>query len=123
MDAKPAKDANLCAEVLRRYSELLAAHGVELARLIQQGPGAVKDLTKGMNLHERLMALVEVLTAPGDPVAGRLRAQAAIVSLHVGTMQASEKDEDAELTRATALSIAVEILAPAYRTADAPPPK
>lgn len=106
------RDAAFRTEVLRRYSELLSAHGVELARFVQQGPGALRELAKGMNLYERLLALIELLTAPGDPVAGRLRAQAALISLQVGTLQASDHGVDEALVRATALSIATEILSP-----------
>lgn len=108
------RDAAFCTEVLRRYSELLGGHGAELARFVQEGLSAARELALGMNLRARLMDLIAVLTAPGDRLTGRLRAQAAVLSLHAANLPHPDCDTDETQVRAAALAIATEILLPAY---------
>lgn len=111
------RDAAFYTEALCRYNELLSGHAAELARFMHEGLSAIGDLALGMNLRARLVDFVELLTAPGDRLTGRLRARAALLSLHLGTLPDPDCDATEAQRRAAALAIATEILSPPYQTA------
>jgi AcrR family transcriptional regulator len=98
-------------EVLHRYSGLLSGQTAELARFVRDGQSAIRDSDLGIRIQDQYLALFDLLSPPGEPVEGRLRARVALSSLHIGTT-AEPRHTGTETHRTTALAIATQILVP-----------
>lgn len=101
-------------EVLRRYSELLTGRTAELARFMHEGRSGIRELSLAAKIRAHFVALIDLLVPPGNTLAGRMRAQIALMTLHAGTFRDPDLDLGADETerREAALSIAIEILFP-----------
>ena len=88
----PASDTRV--EVLRRYGALLS------------GPTALRA-----RIGDCYLELFDLLSPPGPPVEGRLRARVALSSLHIGTTS-DPQHADEPRQRAAALAIAIEVVIP-----------
>jgi AcrR family transcriptional regulator len=108
-------------EVLRRYSEMLSGRSAELARFMQQAPAVIDEMALGMEAQTRIAGLIELLTAPGDPVTSRLRARVALATVLIGAKSDPELPSDADW-RSAILTIAAEVLTPPSVTAGDPAP-
>jgi AcrR family transcriptional regulator len=97
-------------EVLRRYGTLLSGPTAQLARFVREGPSAIRDPALRTRIGDCYLELFDLLSPPGPPVEGRLRARVALSSLHIGTSDPQQSDEPRQ--RAAALAIATEILLP-----------
>ncbi len=100
-------------EVLRRYSDLLGGRTTQLARFMQEGQAAIRDLAAGTEMRKRLDRLVAILTTPAEPLSSHLRARVALMALHVGVFAAPDIDATDEQRREAALQLALEIVGPA----------
>ena len=100
-------------EILRRYSDLLSGQTAELARFVRDGRSAIRDPDLERRIQDRYYELSDILSPPGEPADGRLRARVALSSLHLGTTPDPQDGRDDTARRATALTIATEILASA----------
>lgn len=107
-------------EVLRRYSGLLSGRTAELARFMHEGLSKIHELALGMKVRAHFAELTDLLAPPGDPLISRLRAQAALATLHIATLPDPDLDVDTEETerRAAALTVATEILRPMHHRTD-----
>lgn len=65
-------------ELLRRYSEIIT----EAASITESN--AFQQFAVASQIRNDVLALLDLLTAPGAGTAGRLRAQVAIAALHIG---------------------------------------
>jgi AcrR family transcriptional regulator len=112
-------DIDVRDEVLRRYSALLTGRTAQLARFMREGMAKIPELALGMKIRAHFAALIDVLAGPGDPTAGRLRAQVALAALQLATLSDPDlnPDDDATERRAAALTIATEIVHPLPRPA------
>jgi AcrR family transcriptional regulator len=108
-------------EVLRRYSQMMSGRTAELARFMQQAPAVIHEMAFGMKVQTHIAGLIELLTAPDDPVTSRLRARVALATLLIGTQSDPELPSDDADRRSVALTIAAEVLAPSPVTASDPP--
>lgn len=106
------EDATTRVTLLRRYSDLLSGRTAELARFLREGRSPVRNLNLGNGIQDRYLQLFELLSPPGDPVEGRLRARVALSSLHIGTTPDSQDTASESLRRVAALTIAENVLAP-----------
>jgi AcrR family transcriptional regulator len=97
-------------EVLHRYSDLLGGPTTQLARFMQEGQAAIRDLAAGTEMRKRLDRLVAILTAPGEYLPSHLRARVALMALHVGVFAAPDIDATDEQRREAALQLALEIV-------------
>jgi len=100
-------------EVLRRYSDLLGGRTTQLARFMQEGQAAIRDLAAGTEMRKRIDQLVGILATPGHPLPNQLRARVALMALHVGAFAGREIDATDEQRRDAALQLALEIVGPA----------
>jgi AcrR family transcriptional regulator len=100
--------------LLERYSALLSGPASELAQFMQQGQPALKDLAAGLKLRDRFALMVPLLVDGAATPAAALRAQVALISLHVGAFGPPHMDPltgaDLAERRAEALRIAFDVL-------------
>jgi AcrR family transcriptional regulator len=104
--------------LLERYAELLSGRASKLARFMQEGQAAIRERAAGLDLRKRFGRLVPLLIDdPTDPETA-LRAQVAIISLHVGAFgppvgkadMVPALHDDPEARRAAGVRIAMELL-------------
>jgi AcrR family transcriptional regulator len=105
----PGSDTRV--EVLRRYSTLLSGPTAQLARFVREGPSATRDPALRTRIGTVYLELFDLLSPPGPPVEGRLRARVALSSLHIGTAS-DPQHTDERRRQAAAFAIAAEILLP-----------
>jgi AcrR family transcriptional regulator len=114
---QPAGQATRRA-LVERYAELLSGRAGKLARFMQEGQAAIRERAAGLDLRKRFGRLLTLLIDdPTDPETA-LRAQVAIISLHVGAFgpPAGKSDlvpvlhDDPEERRAAGVRIALELL-------------
>jgi AcrR family transcriptional regulator len=103
-------------EILRRYSHQLSGRTAELARFMQQAPAIIHEMAHGMKVQTHIAGLIDLLTAPGDPVASRLRARIALATLLIGAQDDPDLPSDHAGRRRAALAIATEVLTPPSAT-------
>jgi AcrR family transcriptional regulator len=106
------QDSATRIEVLRRYSEMLSGRTAELSRFVREGRSPIHELDLGIRIQARYVELCDLLSPPGDPVEGRLRARVALSSLHIGTTTDPQHTGTDTQRRATALAIATQIVVP-----------
>jgi AcrR family transcriptional regulator len=104
--------------LVERYAELLSGRASRLARFMQEGQAALRERAAGLDLRKRFGRLVPLLVDdPTDPETA-LRAQVAIISLHVGAFgpPAGKSElvpglhDDPEARRAAGVRLALELL-------------
>ena len=105
---------------LDRYAELLAGRKTDLARFMQEGQSAIRELAAGLEVRKHVEQFLALLAAPDDSPEGRLRAQVALVALHLaafGPMGPAACDAgaaapaDRAALRAAGLRVAADVLA------------
>ena len=77
------------------------------------------SLVKGEQMRERMMALLDSISAPDDPPAARLRRSLSIFALHSSGFVLADSGLSEEERRATALEVALDL---ADATAGCGPP-
>ena len=80
--AQPSSTATRRA-ALDRYAGLLGGPKTDLARFMQEGQSANRELAAGLQVREHFAQFQTLLAAPDDSAEGRLRAQVALVTLHL----------------------------------------
>ncbi|MFC9297199.1 TetR/AcrR family transcriptional regulator [Streptomyces sp. NPDC057011] len=100
-------------EVLRRYSEAMAA-GASLYRFMQENQATMRELTIGETVKKRLFRLVELLRTEEGPLADQVRCVSALFTLHAGMMFLQHVEGDPEETRLAALEVATDLITQAH---------
>ena len=100
-------------EVLRRYSDLLGGRTTQLARFMQEGQAAIRDLAAGTEMRKRIDRLTGGGENADQPLPTQLRARVALMALHVGAFAGRDIDATDEQRRHAALQLAQEIVGPA----------
>ncbi|MBV9920353.1 MAG: TetR/AcrR family transcriptional regulator [Pseudonocardia sp.] len=104
---------------LERYAKLLAGRKTDLARFMQEGQPAIRELAAGLEVRKHVERFLVLLAAPDESSEGRLRAQVALASLHLaafGPLSPTANDVEAApeqrtALRAAGLRVAGEVLA------------
>ena len=118
--ATQPRSAETRRAALERYAQLLAGRKTDLARFMQEGQSAIRELAAGLEVRKHVEQFLVLLAAPDDSSEGRLRAQVALVALHLaafGPMGPAAGDEgvaapgDRTAQRAAGLRIAADVLA------------
>ncbi|MER8094527.1 TetR/AcrR family transcriptional regulator [Streptomyces goshikiensis] len=107
------KTLEMRREVLRRYSEAMAA-GAPLFRFMQENQATMRELSIGETMKRRLFLLVGLLQAADRPLEDRVRCVSALFTLHAGMMFLQHVDADPEETRQAALTIAMDLITQAH---------
>ncbi len=125
--AAQPRSAETRRAALERYAKLLAGRKTDLARFMQEGQSAIRELAAGLEVRKHVEQFLALLAAPDDSPEGRLRAQVALVALHLAAFgplapttcggQAAAPEDRTEL-RAAGLRVATDVLA--ALDADAP---
>ena len=104
---------------LERYAKLLGGRKTDLARFMQEGQSAIRELAAGLEVRKHVDHFLAMLAAPDESPEGRLRAQVALVALHLAAFgpmgPAACGDEraapDRSAVRAAGLRVAADVLA------------
>ncbi|ARE74825.1 TetR/AcrR family transcriptional regulator [Streptomyces sp. NPDC059558] len=103
-------------EVLRRYSEAMAA-GAVLYRFMQENQATTRELSIGETVKKRLFTLVELLRTQDGPLTDQVRCVSALFTLHAGMMFLQHVEGDPEETRLAALEVATDLITQAHHQA------
>ena len=117
--ATQPRSAETRRTALERYAKLLAGRKTDLARFMQEGQSAIRELAAGLEVRKHVEQFLALLAAPDESPEGRLRAQVALASLHLaafGPLGSTPFDvesapEQRTARRAAGLRIAGEVLA------------
>jgi len=118
--AEQPRSAETRRAALERYAKLLAGRKTDLARFMQEGQSAIRELAAGLEVRKHVEQFLALLAAPDDSPEGRLRAQVALVSLHLaafGPLGPAPCDgepaapEDRTELRAAGMRVAADVLA------------
>lgn len=99
------------AELLRRYAELITGM-VGILGTLQDNPHVLQNFPIASEIRDQVFALFELLAGPDSKPADMLRAQLAVVALHIalaGGVMATTRSPDPAFTR-TALEVATELV-------------
>ncbi len=112
--------AQMRRTALERYARLLAGPKTDLARFMQEGQSAIRELAAGLEMRQHFEQFLALLAAPDDSAEGRLRAQVALVALHLAAFgpvsataacAAAVAPDDRTELRAAGLRVAADVLA------------
>jgi len=116
------RTAEVRGAVLNRYFGIVE-DGSEVFRMMQQNQAALSALAAAKHrselFRERMDGLVGILSEPGAPLAGQVRAAVALASVSFGCMFFADRVRDPAELREVVLGIAFE-LAAAQAPAEAP---
>ncbi|MFF3916349.1 TetR/AcrR family transcriptional regulator [Streptomyces sp. NPDC001852] len=99
-------------ELLTRYSEALTA-AAPLFQLMQENQSALRKLSIGQTLNERVAALSRLIYLPEAPLEAQVRASSALMTVHFGAFSLYALPGDAEEKRKALLDLGLELLAAA----------
>ncbi|WP_406451408.1 TetR/AcrR family transcriptional regulator [Streptomyces sp. NBC_00876] len=100
-------------EILSRYSEALTG-AAPLFRFMQENQATVRDLSIGVTIKDRVLALVALIKDPDAPLTDQVRCFSALFTLHAGMLALKDVDGDPEDKRKAALEVAVELVTRAH---------
>nr|WSW68529.1 TetR/AcrR family transcriptional regulator [Streptomyces sp. NBC_00995] len=100
-------------EILSRYSGVLAG-AAPLFRFVQENQAAVRDLSIGVTIKDRVLALVDLIKDPDAPLTDQVRCFSALFTLHAGMLALRDVDGDPDDKRKAALEVAVELVTRAH---------
>jgi AcrR family transcriptional regulator len=107
------------AEILRRYSEeLRRGRHPQVIKFMERNQAALRDHPKMESMRDRMLELVGLLSAPGDPPITRLRNAIALFSLHAPWFLLRDSELDDDDRARVGLQVALEMIG-----ADDPVPK
>jgi AcrR family transcriptional regulator len=116
------RSAETRAEIVRRYLDIVV-NGTAVFRLLHQNQAAVSSLAaakeRGELFRERLDALVDLLTEPGAPVRGEIRAASCLMSISFCSMHYEGRAASPAELKEAVLDVALELAnaAPAQASA------
>ncbi|MFE2596117.1 TetR/AcrR family transcriptional regulator [Streptomyces sp. NPDC057617] len=100
-------------EVLRRYSEALAA-ATPIFRFMQENQATVRDLSIGEGFKDRMMRLRELIEDPEASLTDRVRSMTALFALHAGAFALRDIEGDPEEKRLAILEVSTELITSAH---------
>ncbi|MFF9350325.1 TetR/AcrR family transcriptional regulator [Streptomyces sp. NPDC014734] len=100
-------------EILRRYGEALTS-AAPLFRFMQENQATVRDLSIGMTIKDRVVALVDLVKEPDAPLADQVRSFTALFAMHAGVFALKDAEGSPEEKRAAVLEVAVDLVTRAH---------
>ncbi|HEY9389689.1 MAG TPA: helix-turn-helix domain-containing protein [Mycobacteriales bacterium] len=104
---QPVTDATR-QEVIRRYAEVVLRRQTAM-RFFQQNPSAER-VTIGSRFRDRMTALRGLLVAPDAPLTQRIRALAAVATLHLAPAAIEDDCHTPEELRDALLTVSLELV-------------
>ena len=108
---RPADNAARRA-VIDEYADAFFAHGPSVMRFFEQNQTALKSLSAGQQMRDRMLRTVDVLSRGDDSPATQLRAALALFSVHSSWFAVRVPEITNEERRRIALEVAYELLDP-----------
>jgi AcrR family transcriptional regulator len=102
-------------EILRRYSKALAK-SIALFRFSQENQAALRDLSIGDNMKERMLGLRDLLQDSDASMTDQVRCTAALFTMHAGLFALKDVEGDPEDKRAAILEVSIELITMAHRS-------
>ncbi|MBD0707605.1 MULTISPECIES: TetR/AcrR family transcriptional regulator [unclassified Streptomyces] len=103
-------------ELLRRYQEALGS-AARFYRFMQENQATIRELSIGLSLKERTIALIDLLQGPDFTLVDQVRCASAIFTLHAGTFFLHNVEGDPEERREATLEVALDLLNAAHGVA------
>ncbi|ROQ68069.1 TetR family transcriptional regulator [Streptomyces sp. 840.1] len=100
-------------EILARYSEALTT-AAPLFRFMQENQATVRDLSIGVTIKDRILALVGLIKDPEAPIIDQVRCFSALFTMHAGMFALKDVDGDPEDKRKAVLEVAVDLVTQAH---------
>lgn len=100
-------------EILARYSEALTT-AAPLFRFMQENQATVRDLSIGVTIKDRVLALVGLIKDPEAPIIDQVRCFSALFTMHAGMFALKDVDGDPEDKRKAVLEVAVDLVTQAH---------
>jgi AcrR family transcriptional regulator len=108
--SQPATDETR-REVVRRYSDLLAKTGHhKVMRFLERNQTALRGHPKSQRSRDVMISVIDLLSAPGDPLPVRLKSSLALFAMHATWFLDPDGRYTDEERTAAALEIAMELL-------------
>lgn len=79
------RDAATRREMLERYAAIVG-HRMKAMRFLQQGSAGLKDSDIGQRFRASMKGVHELFRDPDAPLVDQVRALAAVITIHVGTL-------------------------------------
>jgi Transcriptional regulator len=105
--AQPVTDVTR-QEIIRRYADVVLRRQTAM-RFFQQNPSAER-VTIGSRFKDRMAALRVLLAAPEDPLTQRIRALAAVATLHLAPAMLEDDCHTPEELRDAVLSVSLDLV-------------
>ncbi|WP_328866558.1 TetR/AcrR family transcriptional regulator [Streptomyces sp. NBC_00304] len=100
-------------EILARYSDALTT-AAPLFQFMQENQATVRDLSIGVTIKGRILALVDLIKDPEAPMIDQVRCFSALFTMHAGMFALKDVDGDPEDKRKAVLEVAVELMTLAH---------
>ncbi|MFF8914894.1 TetR/AcrR family transcriptional regulator [Streptomyces sp. NPDC015032] len=100
-------------EILRRYSGALES-AAPLFRFMQENQATVRDLSIGVTIKDRVLALVDLIKEPDAPLTDQVRCFSALFTMHAGMFALKDVEGDPEDKRKAVLEVAFELVTRAH---------
>lgn len=98
-------------ELVRRYADALYAAGHHrIMRLVEANQTVARSLSQAVNMRNRLMEMLDLLTTGVDSPAARVKISMAIFALHSTWFVLSDASLSDDERRATGLEVAMELI-------------
>ncbi|MEV5203695.1 TetR/AcrR family transcriptional regulator [Streptomyces sp. NPDC053720] len=100
-------------EILNRYSDALVA-AAPLFRFMQENQAAVRELSIGKTVKERVLGLVDLFMEPDASLVDQVRCSTALFTMHTGMFAIKDLEGDPEEKRKAVLEVAFELVTRAH---------
>jgi AcrR family transcriptional regulator len=98
-------------EFVRRYAEQLRKGGHErLIRFFERNPTVMQSFKSGGHMRERMITILDNLSAPTDPLPDQIRCSLAIFALHATWFVVRDPKITEEERRAASLEVALDLV-------------
>lgn len=85
-----------------------------LFRFMQENQAAVRELSIGRTIKERVVALVDLIQEPGASLTDHVRCSTALFATHAGMFALKDLEGDPEEKRKAVLEVAFELVTRAH---------
>jgi AcrR family transcriptional regulator len=106
---RPA-DAATRRDVVAQYADEFFAHGPSVMRFFEQNQTAMKNLSAGQHMRDRMLRLVDILCRGDETPNAQLRAAMALFSIHGSWFAVRTAEITDEQRKRIALGVAYELL-------------